>query len=172
MDVDLAPETLLHLLEEKILDVIASGQIGRENEDRAPADQQNSNQGDSDTSSNHSSSLDQSSSVGTPHHFCEYAILPNHPHEIYEVCVLTGNFPLRTVNIQQDEETVRQPTERLRIRPRQRCMSSNHRSSLTSTFFTRAALIGTRRIPGKSGCLGKLGAGEKRDYFSFPVGTR
>jgi hypothetical protein len=45
--------------------------------------------------------------VGTPHHFCEYAILPNHPHEIYEVCVLTGNFPLRTFSIQQDEETVR-----------------------------------------------------------------
>jgi hypothetical protein len=43
--------------------------------------------------------------VGKPHHFCEYAILPNHLHEIYEVCVLTGNFPLRTFNIQQDEDT-------------------------------------------------------------------
>jgi hypothetical protein len=47
--------------------------------------------------------------VGKPHDFCEYGILPNHLHEIYEVCVLTGNFPLPTFNIQQDEKTVRQP---------------------------------------------------------------
>jgi hypothetical protein len=105
VDVDLSPDILLQLLEEKIFDVIISGQVGGENEKRAAADQQNGNQGDSDTSSNHSSSLDQSSSVGKPYHFCEYAILPNHLHEIYEVCVLTGNFPLRTFNIQQDEDT-------------------------------------------------------------------
>jgi hypothetical protein len=41
--------------------------------------------------------------VGKPHHFCEWVILPNHPHEIYEVCVLTGNCPLLSFNIQQDE---------------------------------------------------------------------
>ncbi len=45
--------------------------------------------------------------VGKPHHFCEYAILPNHLCEIYEVGVLTGSFPLRAFDVQQGEETVR-----------------------------------------------------------------
>ena len=29
--------------------------------------------------------------VGKPHHVCERVILPNRLHEIYEVCVVTGN---------------------------------------------------------------------------------
>ena len=33
--------------------------------------------------------------VGTPHHCCEWAILPNHPHEIHEVCMVTRNSSRR-----------------------------------------------------------------------------
>ena len=43
MDVDLASDTLLQLLEKKIFEIIDAGQVGRENEKGAPADQQNGN---------------------------------------------------------------------------------------------------------------------------------
>jgi hypothetical protein len=83
MDVNLAPDTLLQLLEEEIFEIIVASQVGRENEKGSTADQQNDNQGDNNTGSNHSCSLDRSSSVGKPHRFCGCLILPNHLHEIY-----------------------------------------------------------------------------------------
>jgi hypothetical protein len=61
VDIDLAPDALLQLLEEKIFDIIIPGQVGREHEKRAAADQQNDNQRNNDTSSDHSCSLDRSS---------------------------------------------------------------------------------------------------------------
>ena len=104
MDVNLTSDTLLQLLEKKIFEIIVAGQVGRENEKRAAADQQNGNKGDNNASSGHSCSLDGSCSVGNPQH-CGCVILPNHMHEIYEVFVLTGNSPLLMLNSQQDKET-------------------------------------------------------------------
>ncbi len=46
MDVDLASDTVLQLLEEKIFEIFVAGQVGREHEKRAAADQQKDNQGD------------------------------------------------------------------------------------------------------------------------------
>ncbi|MGH9932399.1 MAG: hypothetical protein ACREA9_24615, partial [Pyrinomonadaceae bacterium] len=43
MDVNLASNTLLQLLEEKIFEIVLAGQVGRENEKPATADQQNDN---------------------------------------------------------------------------------------------------------------------------------
>jgi hypothetical protein len=84
MDVNLASDTLLQLLEEEIFEIIVASQVGREHKNRATADQQNDNQGDNNTGSNHSYSLDRSSSVGKPQHTYNcIIILPNHLHEIY-----------------------------------------------------------------------------------------
>jgi len=83
MDVNLASDTLFQLLEEEISEIIVASQVGRENEKGPTADQQNDNQGDNNTASDHSCSLDRSSLVGKPQHFCWCVILPNHPHEIY-----------------------------------------------------------------------------------------
>src|ERR1051326_648490 len=58
MDVNLTTETLLQLLKEKIFKIIVACQVGREYEKRAAADQQNGYQGDNNTSSDHSYSLD------------------------------------------------------------------------------------------------------------------
>ena len=84
MDVNLASDTLLQLLEEKIFEIVVASQVWRENEKGSTADQQNDNQGHNNTGSDHSCSLDRSSSVGKPHHTCNcIVILPNHLHEIY-----------------------------------------------------------------------------------------
>ena len=83
MDVNLASDTLLQLLEEKIFEIFVAGQVGREHEKRPAADQQKDNQGDNKPTSDHFCSLDRSSPVGKPLHFCGYVILPNHLHESY-----------------------------------------------------------------------------------------
>jgi hypothetical protein len=82
MDVNLASDTLLQLLEEEIFEIIVAGQVGRENEKGAASDQQNDNKGYYNANSGHSCSLDRLCSVGNPHHYGR-VILPNHLHEIY-----------------------------------------------------------------------------------------
>jgi hypothetical protein len=71
MDVDLASETLFQLLEKEIFEIIVAGQVGREHKKRAATDQQKGNQGDNNTSSDHSYSLDLSGPVSKPHPVCE-----------------------------------------------------------------------------------------------------
>ena len=39
MDVNLSPNALLQLLEEKVFEIVVAGQVGREHEKRAAADQ-------------------------------------------------------------------------------------------------------------------------------------
>ena len=51
MDVNLASDTLLQLLEEKTFEIVVAGQVWRENEKGSTADQQNDNQGDNNTGS-------------------------------------------------------------------------------------------------------------------------
>jgi hypothetical protein len=77
--------------------------------------------------------------MGNPHHFCECVILPNHLHEIYEVFVVTGNSPLRTFHIQQDEATVRSAITAATSGPGKRL----NRSSTTKTV--EAQTTGERR---------------------------
>jgi hypothetical protein len=83
MDVDLASDILLKLLEEEIFEIVVASQVGRENEKRAAADQQNHNQGDNKPTSDHSCSLDRPCPVGKLHRNLAHLILPNHLHEIY-----------------------------------------------------------------------------------------
>ena len=58
MDVYLASDTMLQLLQEKIFEIFVAGQVGREHEKRAAADQHKDNQSDYNASSDHSCSLD------------------------------------------------------------------------------------------------------------------
>ena len=95
LDVNLASDTLFQLLEEKIFEIVVAGQERGEQEECTAADQQNGNQHDNSTRSDHSCPLDRLSSVSKPPRADHgITILPTNLDDLYYSLVVLWYPPL------------------------------------------------------------------------------